>query len=108
MKRQSNIFSFDYKPSGERAFRKNGRKHIANPVATVFSNENYDLICYHDNHKKITSDRIDRMADIKKESALIDKSNQPKDLDISARRKQAFYRFGGAATGVGLKPTRIR
>lgn len=43
------------------------------------------------------------MTDVTKESALIDKSNQPKNLEISAYRKQAFYRFGGDATEVRFK-----
>ena len=55
---------FDLNESHERVFRKNGEKYLVNPVAMVFSNDNYYLICYHDNHDGITTYCIERMLNV--------------------------------------------
>ena len=86
---------FDLNESHERVFRKNGEKYIVNPVAMVFSNDNYYLICYHDNHDGITTYRIDRMLNVSVSDQEINKAAQPKGLNIAKHRKQSFSMFGG-------------
>ena len=86
---------FDLNESHERVFRKNGEKYLVNPVAMVFSNDNYYLICYHDNHDGITTYRIDRMLNVSISEQEINKAAQPKGLNIAKHRKQSFYMFGG-------------
>ena len=86
---------FDLNESHERVFRKNGEKYLVNPVAMVFSNDNYYLICYHDNHDGITTYRIDRMLNVSVSEHEINKAAQPKGLNIAKHRKQSFSMFGG-------------
>lgn len=86
---------FDLNESHERVFRKNGEKYLVNPVAMVFSNDNYYLICYHDNHDGITTYRIDRMLNVSVSDQETNKAAQPKGLNIAKHRKQAFSMFGG-------------
>ena len=86
---------FDLNESHERVFRKDGEKYIVNPVAMVFSNDNYYLICYHDNHDGITTYRIDRMLNVSVSDQEINKAAQPKGLNIAKHRKQSFSMFGG-------------
>lgn len=86
---------FDLNESHERVFRKNGEKYLVNPVAMVFSNDNYYLICYHDNHDGITTYRIDRMLNVSVSEQEINKAAQPKGLNIAKHRKQSFSMFGG-------------
>ncbi len=85
---------FDYNVNGERVFRRDGKRYVANPIATVFSNDNYYLVCVHDNHKTITSYRIDRMERVslctwEVDETLID------SLDVLGYKKQAFFMYGG-------------
>lgn len=86
---------FDLNESHERVFRKNGEKYIVNPVAMVFSNDNYYLICYHDNHDVITTYRIDRMLNVSVSDQETNKTAHPKGLNIAKHRKQSFSMFGG-------------
>lgn len=86
---------FDLNESHERVFRKNGEKYIVNPVAMVFSNDNYYLICYHDNHDGITTYRIDRMLNVSVSEQEINKTAQPKGLSVAKHRKQSFSMFSG-------------
>lgn len=86
---------FDLNESHERVFRKNGEKYLVNPVAMVFSNDNYYLICYHDNHDGITTYRIDRMLNVSVSDQEINKTAQPKGLSVAKHRKQSFSMFSG-------------
>lgn len=86
---------FDLNESHERVFRKNGEKYLVNPVAMVFSNDNYYLICYHDNHDGITTYRIDRMLNVSVSDQETNKTAQPKGLSVAKHRKQSFSMFSG-------------
>lgn len=97
---------FDLNERHERVFRKNGEKYKANPVAMVFSNDNYYLICYHDNHDNITTYRIDRMLNAEMLSDEINTKGKPKALSISKHRKQAFSMFGGEIQTVRFEADR--
>ena len=61
----------------------------------VFSNDNYYLMCYHDNHDGIANYRIDRMVDVLLEDEIINMEKYPQVVNLSDYRKQAFYMFGG-------------
>lgn len=97
---------FDLNERHERVFRKNGEKYKANPVAMVFSNDNYYLIGYHDNHDGVTTYRIDRMLNAEMLSDEINTKVRPKALSISKHRKQAFSMFGGEMQTVRFEADR--
>lgn len=97
---------FDLTENQERKFRKNGEKYLVNPVAMVFSNDNYYLIGYHENHDGVTTYRIDRMlnAEISEES-IIDKAKS-KGLNVSKHRKQSFFMYSGKTETVRFEADR--
>lgn len=49
------FFYFDYNAHGERVFRKDKKRYVINPYATIFSNDNYYLVGYSDKYKKYCS-----------------------------------------------------
>lgn len=86
---------FDLNEKQERKFRKSGEKYLVNPVTMVFSNDNYYLIGYHDNHDGVSIYRIDRMLNVSVSEQEINKSIQPKGLSVAKYRKQSFSMYGG-------------
>lgn len=61
---QGNKISFCYcylTYKAERKYRKDGQRYIVNPLALVYSRENYYVVCYDNNHKGCANYRIDRM-----------------------------------------------
>ena len=91
---------FDLDRSGERQLRKDGERYVVNPVAMVFANDNYYLVCYHDKHKNTASYRIDRMLDVQVTDEPVNRNARPKSLNVSEHRKQAFSMFGGKSIQV--------
>lgn len=96
---------FDYDIKGNRVFRKDGHRYVANPITMVFSNDNYYMVCYHDNHSTLTNYRIDRMTEVDMLDTPINKNTRPKGIDISDYRKQAFSMFGGEPVNITFDTT---
>lgn len=94
---------FDYDANGNRVYRREGHRYVANPITLVFSNDNYYLICYHDNHPTLTNYRIDRMTDVDVLDSLINVEACPHNIDISDYRKQAFFMFSGETISVTIE-----
>lgn len=87
----------------KRVLRKNGDKYIVNPVNLVYTNDNYYLIGYHDNHNAVTTYRVDRMQDVEVTDEDINAAARPQSLDVSEHRKQAFSMFGGESVEVSFE-----
>lgn len=97
---------FDLTENQERKFRKNGEKYLVNPVAMVFSNDNYYMIGYHDNHDGVTTYRIDRMLNAEISEESINEKAKPKGLNASNHRKQSFFMYSGKTETVRFEADR--
>lgn len=97
---------FDLTENQERKIRKNGEKYLVNPVAMVFSNDNYYLIGYHENHDGVTTYRIDRMLNAEISEERINDKAKPKGLNVSKHRKQSFFMYSGKTETVRFEADR--
>ena len=85
----------------ERAYRteKNDASKIkqykVNPVATVFDNGQYYLVCYDDNHKGLANYRVDRMDKVRITDEDIRENKDIERIDLAKRNRQMFGMFGG-------------
>lgn len=86
---------FDYDVFGKRVYRKNGKIYQVNPVATIFSDDKYYLLCYDDKHGNPSHYRIDRMANVTVSSEPIAPSEKSAALDIRKHKRQLFGMYNG-------------
>ncbi len=93
--RQISFLYFDYDIKHNRVYRKDKRRYVVNPLSTVFSMDNYYLMCYDDKHPNIGHYRIDRMDDVRIEETPITKSEESKQFDLSRHKRQLFGMFNG-------------
>lgn len=93
--RQISFLYFDYDIKRNRVYRKDKRRYVVNPLSTVFSMDNYYLMCYDDKHPNIGHYRIDRMDDVRIEETPITKSEESKQFDLSRHKRQLFGMFNG-------------
>lgn len=73
-----------------------------NPLALVYSRENYYVVCYDNNHKGCANYRIDRIADLRIEPERIDQRADFENFNINTYRRQAFSMYNGVLTEVQL------
>lgn len=86
---------FDYDTNKRRIYRKENKVYKVNPVATIFSNDKYYLLCYDDKHGNPSHYRIDRMAEVKVSSEDIVPSKLSELCSIQKHKKQLFGMFTG-------------
>lgn len=71
------------------------KQYKVNPVATVFDNGQYYLVCYDDKHKGLANYRIDRMDRVKITEEDIRENKETQGIDLAKRNRQMFGMFGG-------------
>lgn len=91
--RKISFYYFDYSPAGKRVFRHDKRRYVENPLATLFSQENYYLIAYNEKHGKIIHYRIDRMQEVAVED--VRRVSPPKGINLTEYRRQLFGMYAG-------------
>ncbi len=100
---------FDYDTKRRKVYRKKksdpsqNRKYTVNPLATVFSNDNYYLICYDDWFGNLSHYRVDRMDEVTMRDIPITEEAESKKADIVKHKQQLFGMFGGEAEKVSFE-----
>ena len=93
---------FDLDENGEKVYRRDGHHYVVEPIALVFNEDNYYLICYSSRHDSISNYRVDRMTAVE----LIDDPICQKAIDYSNSvadyTEQAFKMYGGPLVEVTL------
>lgn len=93
--RQISFLYFDYDIHHQWVYRKDKRRYVVNPLSTVFSNDNYYLMCNDDRHDGIGHYRIDRMDDVQITENSITKIEETKGYDLSRHKRALFGMFNG-------------
>ncbi|MBO5338712.1 MAG: WYL domain-containing transcriptional regulator [Clostridia bacterium] len=102
-KKKIEFFYFDYDVSHQKVYRKDKRKYIVNPYATIFSNDSYYLLCYDDKHEGMSHYRIDRMDTVRITDEPITKRPELKTFNVKKHKKQVFNMFAGEDTTVTIR-----
>lgn len=94
---------FDYDTNKRRIYRKENKVYKVNPIATIFSDDKYYLLCYDDKHGNPSHYRIDRMAEVKVSSENITPSKLLELCSIQKHKKQLFGMFTGEECEVSFE-----
>ena len=93
---------FDYDFEGQRVYRKGGERYLVNPIALVFSNDNYYLMAYGDKYENVAVYRVDRMDKVEAEGESVTRADWLDPDDVASYRKRAFSMFAGKTEEVSL------
>lgn len=94
---------FDYNENHERVYRKNDKRYLVNPYATILSDDKYYLACYDDKHGNMAYYRVDRMERVKMTDEPISPSQKLNNFDITKIKTQVFDMFVGETKTVKIK-----
>ena len=94
---------FDLDENGERVYRRDGHHYVVEPIALVFNEDNYYLMCYSARHDSTSNYRVDRMDGVKiLADPCCEKAVSLRD-EVAAYTEQAFKMFGGQLEDVALE-----
>ena len=93
--KQVSFYYFDHLPDGQKVYRKDKARYIVNPVALIFSQDKYYLVCYNDKYQNISNYRIDRMENVEVEESPVTPNDRFSGFNIHRHRKEVFAMFEG-------------
>lgn len=94
---------FDIDETGQRAFRREGHHYVVEPVAMVFSEDNYYLFTYSSRHKNTANYRVDRMVNIEIIEENISDEAQKLRSEVAGYTGSVFRMYSGQTTDVTLQ-----
>ena len=102
-KRQASFLYFDLNENHDRVYRKDRQRYVVNPAALVFLNDNYYLMCWSTELRKIVSYRVDRMEGVTMLETPACRQARLPEKQIAAFTKETFSMFGGETETVTLQ-----
>ena len=102
-KKQVSFYYFDLDEKCNRIYRKEKKRYITDPVALVFSDDNYYLVAYSQKYQNSTNYRVDRMDTVEIEDTLICKEAQIRKRKTESYTEQVFKMYNGKAEVVTLE-----
>lgn len=106
-KSRASFCYFDLDENRQRVYRKEKQRYVVDPVALVFMEDNYYLMCYTPKYRAITNYRVDRMDAVEvEEEAVCPEAIVPRE-NVAAYTEQMFKMFGGEKRRVTLQFDRV-
>ena len=101
--RKAAFVYFDLDENHKRVYRKEKREYVVDPVALIFMEDNYYLMCYSEKYGSITNYRLDRMEQVHVLDLPVCAGAKMTDEQIAAFTEQTFKMYGGEAETVTLR-----
>lgn len=102
-KKQVSFYYFDLDEKCNRIYRKEKKRYITDPVALVFSEDNYYLVSYSQKYQDIVNYRIDRMDTVEVEETDICEEAIIKKKRTESYTEQVFKMYNGKAETITLE-----
>lgn len=102
-KLKASFVYFDKNENNERVYRKERQRYIVEPMALVYNEDNYYLMCFSSKYDGITNYRVDRMDEVKIEKETVSEGAIIPDGDISEYTEQVFKMYGGPAVDITVE-----
>jgi len=93
---------YDFDVNKNKVYRKNGKRYIVHPLALIYTNDKYYLVCYSDYFRDLCNYRIDRMEKVEIEKSGVTPVKEYENFNIHAYKRQAFSMFTGELKDVTL------
>ena len=100
---QASFYYFDLNEKHEKVFRKGRQLYVVDPVALVFVEDNYYLMCWSAKYAQIVSYRVDRMETVTALKTPVCPEALLPEEQIAAFTEGTFKMFGGEPEEVTLR-----
>ena len=94
-KKQVSFYYFDLDEKRNRVYRKEKKRYITDPVALVFSEDNYYLVAYSQKYQNAVNYRVDRMDTVEVEEEPICEEALIKKRKTETYTEQVFKMYNG-------------
>jgi predicted DNA-binding transcriptional regulator YafY len=102
-KKQISFYYFDLDENANRVYRKDKKRYITDPIALVYSEDNYYLVSYSQKYSNPTNYRVDRMETVKIEDTPICNEAKIRKRTVSGYTEQVFKMYNGETVEIVLE-----
>ncbi len=101
--KKASFYYYDLSEHGQKQYRKNKDRYIVEPIALVYKEDNYYLMCFSSKYSNIASYRLDRMEGVEVENEDVSKEAIIQMDNVSEHTDQVFKMYGGKSKNVSLQ-----
>ncbi|NLJ91260.1 MAG: WYL domain-containing protein [Clostridiales bacterium] len=101
--KKASFYYFYLDENGQKQYRKNKERYIVDPVALIYNDDKYYLMCYSTKYDGITNYRIDRMEQVAVEEEEVSTKAIINTEKVSNYTEQVFKMYGGDLKDVVLQ-----
>ena len=94
---------YDINENGEKIYRREGHHYVVEPIALVFNEDNYYLVCYSSRHGGTSNYRVDRMNGVEIIDEPITEVAVSLREDVCKYTEQAFKMYRGDPVEITLQ-----
>ena len=102
-KRRLAFYYFDLNEKLERNYRKNKKRYEVDPMALIFNDNNYSLMCFSSKYDGITNYRLDRMDRVEILDEAVNEDAIIHSADVPDFTSQAFNMYSGPTENAVLQ-----
>lgn len=93
--KQVSFLYYDFDTEKRKIYRKDGARYTVNPLALIFTNDRYYLVCYNDKYQNLSHYRIDRIESLSVEETPVTKKEKYQNFNIHKHKKEIFSMYVG-------------
>ena len=94
---------FDLNEHGQKVYRREGHRYVVEPIALIFNEDNYYMLCYSSRHQKTSTYRVDRMEAVQVlDDGITETAITLKD-EIGPYTEQVFKMYAGEAVDIVIE-----
>ena len=97
---------FDLNENRGKVYRSEKSRYIVDPVALVYNEDNYYLMCFSAKHNDVVNYRVDRMEQVRVEAESADQRAVIHASNVADYTEQAFKMYNGKSETVTLDTDR--
>ena len=94
---------FDLNELGEKVYRREGHRYVVEPIALVFNEDNYYMLCYSSRYQKTSTYRIDRMDSVTVLEEPITETAVALKNEVGPYTEQVFKMYAGEAVDIVIE-----
>lgn len=101
--RKASFLYFDLDEHNQKVYRKDKQRYVVDPMALVYNDDNYYLMCFSSKYDGICNYRVDRMECVEVEEDAVSNDAIIRSSDVGSYTEQVFKMYGGPAVDIVLQ-----
>ena len=94
---------FDLDENGDRAYRKKKESYVVAPIALIYNDDNYYMVCYTEKYDALNNYRLDRMEQVSIIKEPICSAAEDSKSNLTNHVEQSIHMYTGQTANVVLK-----